>query len=471
MNDRAGMPDDARIESLRLPPHSIEAEQAVLGGLLLNNASWDVVGDLISEGDFYRADHRALWRAITRQIEDNKPADVLTVGNALKADKDVRADALTYLHQIASGTPSVANIRRYAEIVREQAILRRLAEAGCAIADSAYARQGREARQVLDEAENRILEIRQVGTHRDETFRGMSSMLAETMNKLDDLHRNPNSVTGKSTGFVDLDEKTTGLQDGDLIVVAGRPSSGKTALAMNLVEAVAIEQKLPVLVFSMEMSGTQLMNRFLSSVGRVDSHKIRTGRLDSTDWERLSKALAALNEAPIEIDESGALTALEVRARARRKWRQYGGIGLIVVDYLQLMQVEGDNNRATQLSDITRALKLMGKELSCPVVVISQLNRSLESRTNKRPIMSDLRDSGGIEQDADVIFFVYRDEVYDEESPDKGIAEIIIGKQRAGPIGTVRLTFISHLTRFENLAASYVPPVRKPKQRSFTEKD
>jgi replicative DNA helicase len=450
-------PGDAQIESLRLPPHSVEAEQAVLGGLLLSNPAWDRIGDLVTESDFYRADHRLLWRVITKLIEDNKPADVLTVAEALKVsgeEKDV--GGLAYLHQLASGTPSAANIRRYAEIVRERAIMRKLAEVGTSIADSAYSPQGREALQLLDEAETRILEIGEKGGRSNESFAKMSSILADVMNRLDELHRNPASVTGKATGFVDLDEMTTGLQDGDLIIVAGRPSMGKTAFALNVAEHVGLELKLPVLLFSMEMGGTQLATRLLGSVGKVDAQKLRTGRLDPGDWDRLGTALGKLNEAPILIDETPSLNPLELRARARRKSREYGQLGLIVVDYLQLMQASeaGVENRATELSEISRGMKSMAKELKVPVIALSQLNRSLEQRPNKRPVMSDLRESGALEQDADMIFFIYRDEVYNEDTPDKGIAEIIIGKQRNGPIGTVKLTFLGKHTRFENYSGA-----------------
>ena len=804
------VPGDAQIESLRLPPHSVEAEQAVLGGLLLSNAAWDRIGDVISESDFYRADHRVLWRVITQLVEENRPADVLTVSEALKVSGEIQdVGGLAYLHQLASGTPSAANIRRYAEIVRERAITRKLAEVGTMIADSAYSPQGREAKQLLDEAETKILEIGEKGGRSSESFAKMSTVLAEVMSRLDELHRNPASVTGKATGFVDLDEMTTGLQDGDLIIVAGRPSMGKcqpldalvktphgwtemgslqvgdavasvdgqpsivtgvfpqgakqvyrlgfsdgrsaeasaehlwqvhyrdwdkprivstakllemlerkryqhrlwidqpsgdfghndplpmdpwllgailgdgcitggtigfstveqemvdqvaesleagagmaivggengkdyricspltpdrkriygngpnplkaalkamllwgvqshekfvprlyrtankgarlsvlqglldtdgwvekwgtirystssfrlamdvknlvrslggwctvkdkrphythkgerkaglnafvltinhpeprtlfrlstkrdrlperyvrrwkpvltsivptrvtqtqciavshpshlyitndyvvthnTSIALNFAENIALELKLPVLVFSMEMGGTQLATRLLGSVGKVDAQKLRTGRLDPGDWDRLGVALGKLNEAPLLIDETPGLNPLELRARARRKWREYGGLGLIVVDYIQLMQGSDSNsneNRATEVGEISRGLKSMAKELKCPVVALSQLNRSLEQRPNKRPVMSDLRESGAIEQDADVILFVYRDEVYNEDSPDKGIAEIIIGKQRNGPIGTVKLTFLGKHTRFENYSGA-----------------
>src|SRR5690349_24969074 len=373
-------PGDAQIESLRLPPHSVEAEQAVLGGLLLSNQAWDRIGDLIGESDFYRADHRVLWRTITRLVEDNKPADVLTVAEALKVGGEIQdVGGLAYLHQLASGTPSAANIRRYAEIVRERSIMRKLAEVGTSIADAAYSPQGREARQLLDEAETKILEIGEKGGRSSESFTKMSTVLAEVMSRLDELHRNPASVTGKATGFVDLDEMTTGLQDGDLIIVAGRPSMGKTSIALNMAEHIALELKLPVLVFSMEMGGTQLATRLLGSVGKVDAQRLRTGRLEPGDWDRLGIALGKLNEAPLLIDESAALNPLELRARARRKWREYGGLGLIVIDYIQLMQGSdsGSENRATEISEISRGLKAMAKELSVPVMALSQLNRSL----------------------------------------------------------------------------------------------
>ncbi len=455
---RAGsVPGDAQIESLRLPPHSVEAEQAVLGGLLLSNSSWDRIGDLIRESDFYRHDHRLLWRAITKLVEDNKPADVLTVSEALKSTGEIQdVGGLAYLHQLASGTPSAANIRRYAEIVRERAITRKLAEVGTSIADSAYSPQGREARQLLDEAETKILEIGETGGRSSESFEKMSHILADVMTRLDELHRNPMAVTGKATGFVDLDEMTTGLQDGDLIILAGRPSMGKSSLALNIAEHIGLELKLPVLFYSMEMGAAQLALRLLGSVGKIDAQKLRTGRLDPGDWDRLGTALGKLNEAPILIDETPSLNPLELRARSRRKAREYGGLGLIVVDYIQLMQATetGTENRATELSEISRGLKSMAKELKVPVIALSQLNRSLEQRPNKRPVMSDLRESGALEQDADMIFFIYRDEVYNEESPDKGIAEIIVGKQRNGPIGTIKLTFLGKHTRFENYSGA-----------------
>jgi replicative DNA helicase len=446
---------DAQIESLRLPPHSVEAEQSVLGGLLLSNPSWDRIGDVVAESDFYRHDHRVLWRTITKLIEDNKPADILTVSEALKLNGEFDGvGGIAYLQQLANGTPSAANIRRYAEIVRERSIMRRLAEVGTLIAESAYTPTGRDAAKLLDEAETKILEIGESGGRTQKGLLKMTELLAEVMNRVDELHKNPSAVTGKATGFVDLDEMTSGLQEGDLVIVAGRPSMGKTSLALNIAEHVGLELKLPVLIFSMEMGGTQLGLRMLGSVAKVDAQKLRTGRLDPTDWDRLGSALGKLNEAPILVDETAALNPLELRSRARRLWREYGGLGLIVIDYIQLMSASesGVENRATEISEISRSLKAMAKELQVPVVALSQLNRSLEQRPNKRPVMSDLRESGAIEQDADLILFIYRDEVYNDASEDKGLAEIIIGKQRNGPIGTVKLTFRGQHTRFDNYA-------------------
>jgi len=445
---------DSVVTSLKLPPHSIEAEQSVLGGLLLNNEAWDRIGDMVADVDFYRDDHRKIYRHISKLIEHNKPADVLTVAESLQLSGELQnIGGIGYLQNLSEGTPSAANIRLYAEIVRERSIMRALARAGEEIADGSYAPNGREARQLLDDAEKKIFDIAEMGRRNSQGFQSMESLLGEVMTRLDELSKNPSSVVGKETGFIDLDNLTSGMQDGDLIIVAGRPSMGKTALSLNLAEHVGVNLGLPVLIYSMEMGGTQIANRFLSSISKVDQQRLRTGQLDARDWDRLNQAMVKLNTAPIHIDESPALNALELRARARRMWRMYEGLGLIVVDYLQLMSSTGSGeNRATEISEISRSLKALAKELKVPVVALSQLNRSLEQRPNKRPVMSDLRESGAIEQDADVIIFIYRDEVYNPESPDKGTAEIIVGKQRNGPIGTVRLTFVGQNTRFENHA-------------------
>jgi replicative DNA helicase len=434
----------------------VEAEQSVLGGLLLENAAWDRIGDLVAEEDFYRADHRLIYRHVSRLIEANRPADVLTVSESLERSAELaNVGGLAYLAALAQNTPSAANIRRYAEIVRERSIMRRLAEVGTTIADSAYNPRGRDAAQLLDDAEAKVFEIAEQGARGKQGFMDLPPLLTQVVERIDMLYNrdNPSDVTGVPTGYADLDEKTSGLQPGDLVIVAGRPSMGKTALSLNIAENVALDAGLPVAIFSMEMAATQLVMRLLGSLGKLDQHRLRTGRLLDEDWQRLTQAVGRLNDAPMHIDESAALTALEVRARARRLHRQYGKLGLIVIDYLQLMSAgsEGEN-RATEISEISRSLKALAKELNVPVIALSQLNRSLEQRPNKRPVMSDLRESGAIEQDADLILFIYRDEVYNPDSPEKGIAEIIIGKQRNGPIGTVKLTFRGENTRFENYA-------------------
>ncbi len=450
------MPNDNQLDLLRVPPHSIEAEQSVLGGLMLENVAWDKIADLIGEGDFYRDDHRRIYKHISKLIEANRPADVITVGESLERNAELEAvGGLAYVGMLSTNTPSAANIRRYAEIVRERSIMRKVAEIGTEIAASSYSPAGREARQLLDEAEAKVFKIAEAGARGQQGFSAIQPLLTQVVERIDMLYSrdNPSDVTGVATGFADLDERTSGLQPGDLVIVAGRPSMGKTALALNIAEHVALEGKLPVAIFSMEMAGTQLAMRLLGSTGRLDQHKLRTGRLDDNDWPRLTHALGRLNDAPIFIDESAALTALELRARARRLHRQHQGLGLIVVDYLQLMSATSQGeNRATEISEISRSLKALAKELKVPVVALSQLNRSLEQRPNKRPVMSDLRESGAIEQDADLILFIYRDEVYNENSQDKGIAEIIIGKQRNGPIGYVRLTFLGQFTKFQNFA-------------------
>ncbi|MSQ70598.1 MAG: replicative DNA helicase [Betaproteobacteria bacterium] len=449
---------DLQLLQLRVPPHSIEAEQSVLGGLLLDNTAFERIADVITEGDFYRDDHRRIFRHICRLIDKGRPADVITVDESVKGGEDKeRVGGLSYLGALAQNTPSAHNIRRYAEIVRERAVMRRLIEVGTGIADTAFNPLGKEVGQLLDEAESKIFEIAEAGARGRQGFIEIQPLLTQVMERIDMLyHRdNPSDVTGVPTGYTDLDSKTSGLQPGDLVIIAGRPSMGKTALALNIAEHVAVDNRLPVAVFSMEMSGTQLAMRMLGSIGRLDQHKLRTGKLTDEDWNRLTSAVSKLHDAPIHIDETPALNALELRARARRLHRQYGTLGMVVVDYLQLMSASSTGeNRATEISEISRSLKALAKELKVPVVALSQLNRGLEQRPNKRPLMSDLRESGAIEQDADVILFIYREEVYDPNSADKGIAEIIIGKQRNGPIGTIKLTFLGEHTRFENYAHS-----------------
>jgi len=451
------MPDDPQIDAIKLPPHSLEAEQSILGGLLLDNEAADRIGDVISEDDFYTDAHRVIYRHVVALATEGKPVDVVTLSEALASVQKLDyVGGLAYLGALVANVPSAANIRHYAQIVRERSILRQLAATAGEIADAAYNPLGRNARTVLDEAEAKVLHIAEQGARGQRTYTPLKDLLVGVVDRIETLYNrdNPSDVTGVATGFADLDKETAGMQPGDLIIIAGRPSMGKSALALNIGEHVAIDLKLPVLVFSMEMGASQLAMRMIGSVGRLDQHKLRTGRLEPDDWERLSSALGRLSEAPMLIDETAALNAIEVRSRARRLQKQYGQLGVVIVDYLQLMQAQTQGeNRATEISEISRSLKALAKELKVPVVALSQLNRSLEQRPNKRPVMSDLRESGAIEQDADVILFIYRDEVYFPEKPDnKGKAEVIIGKQRNGPIGTVNLTFLAKHTRFENQA-------------------
>jgi replicative DNA helicase len=450
-------PADPQTLALRVPPHSVEAEASVLGGLLLDNAAWDRIGDVVRADDFYRADHRIIFEVVAKLIDAGRPADVVTTFEALQGlGRADEVGGLAYLNTLAHETPSAANIVRYAEIVRDRAILRFLVSVSDQIASQALNPAGRETRQILDEAESQIFQIGEQGARRSAGFQNFHDVLARVVDRVDDLYKNPNpsDVTGVPSGFFDLDQKTAGMHPGDLMIIAGRPSMGKTSLALNIAEFVAIAERLPVAIFSMEMGAEQLAMRVLCSVGRLDAQRVRTGRLTEDDWGRLTQAMTQTKEASIHIDETPALNPLELRSRARRLSRQYGKLGLIVVDYLQLMSASSSGeNRTTEISEITRSLKGLAKELGCPVLALSQLNRTVEQRTDKRPVMSDLRESGAIEQDADLILFIYRDEVYRPDTPDKGVAEIIIAKQRNGPIGTVRLTFLGQFTKFENFAA------------------
>ena len=463
MNDYANrLPEirDEEVSALSMPPHSMEAEQSVIGGLLLENSAWDRIADVVTGEDFYRHEHRVIFRSISKLVNESRPADVITVQEELERNDELEATGgFNYLVTLAQNTPSAANIRRYAEIVRERSVMRRLAEVGTEIARSAYNPQGRDAGQLLDEAENKVFQIAESTAKSKQGFLEMPTLLKQVVERIDMLYArdNPDDVTGVPTGFIDLDKKTSGLQPGDLIIVAGRPSMGKTAFSINIAEHVAIEAKLPVAVFSMEMGGSQLVMRMLGSVGRLDQHVLKIGRLEDEHWGRLNEAVVKLSDAPMFIDETAGLTALELRARARRLARQFGGkLGLIVIDYLQLMSGSGrSDNRAGELGEISRSLKALAKELQVPVVALSQLSRSVEQRTDKRPMMSDLRESGAIEQDADLIMFMYRDEYYNAETQFKGLAECIIGKHRNGPTGKVFLTFIGQFTKFDN--AAYVP--------------
>ena len=449
---------DPQLEAIKLPPHSVEAEQSVLGGIFLDSTAWDKISDLISEQDFYRFEHRLIYRHIARLIEHAKPVDVITVAESLESSAELdKVGGLAYLGSLAQNVPSAANIRRYAEIVRERAVMRKLAEVGSEISTSAYNPAGRDADQLLDEAESRVFEIAEAGERGRQGFTPLPPLLTKVVERIETLYGRDNvsDVTGVASGFTDLDSMTSGLQPGELIIVAGRPSMGKTAFAINIAEHVALEGCKPVAIFSMEMGGVHLAMRMIGSVGKLNQHDLRTGRLQEDDWPRLTHALGRLNDAAIFIDETAALNSLELRSRARRLHRQNNGLGLIVIDYLQLMSSpsgKASENRATEISEISRSLKGLAKELHVPVMALSQLNRSLEQRPNKRPMMSDLRESGAIEQDADLILFIYRDEVYNPDSPDKGKAEIIVGKQRNGPIGKVELTFRGEYTRFDNFA-------------------
>jgi replicative DNA helicase len=451
---------DAQVEAARVPPQSIEAEQSVLGGLLLDNAAWDKIADIVSEPDFYRTDHRAIFRHIAQLIEDNKPADALTVAENLDRSgklNDVGGQA--YIGSLALNTPSAANIRRYAEIVRERSIMRTLATIGTEIADSAYAPLGKDASILIDEAEAKVFQIAEARSKARQGFVKINPLLTETVEQIDKLYsrENKNDIIGLSTGLVDLDKITAGLQEGQLIIVAGRPSMGKTTIVMNMAEHVALTEKKAVAVFSMEMSGPQLAMRMIGSVGRVDQHQLRTATFKDDDWPRLVDAVGKLNEGPMYIDDTAGLNVLEVRSRARRLHRQCGGLALVVIDYLQLMSGTGhggQENRATEIAEISRSLKSLAKELKVPVIALSQLNRSVDARQDKRPMMSDLRESGAIEQDADVILFIYREEVYNATPENAGVAELIVAKQRNGPVGKVPLTFLGKFTRFENYAGS-----------------
>jgi replicative DNA helicase len=446
---------DGDVARIKLQPQSIEAEQSVLGGLMISQDAWDGVAELVTAEDFYRPDHRLIFRQIRNLAEASQPVDVVTLADQLQLSGELdAAGGHAYLAELAENTPSASNIRAYAHVVRERSSLRRLIEAAQEIADSGFSPQGRNSAELIDEAERLIMQIGEQGPKAGGP-RDVGSLLTETVDRIEELCNSGGDITGLSTGYIDLDGFTSGLQKSDLVIVAGRPSMGKTSFAMNLVENAVLAQGDPVLVFSMEMPAEALMMRMLSSLGRIDQTLVRTGRLDESGWEKLSQAVGKLKNTGLLIDDTPSLPPTEVRSRARRVKREHGNIAMIMIDYLQLMQVAGaSEGRTAEISEISRSLKAIAKEFRCPVVALSQLNRSLEQRPNKRPVNSDLRESGAIEQDADVIMFIYRDEVYNPDSADKGVAEIIIGKQRNGPIGTCRLAFFGEYTRFENLARS-----------------
>jgi replicative DNA helicase len=450
-------PHDRELAALKLPPHSIEAEQSLIGGLLLDNTAWDRIADVVAQGDFYRDDHRRIFGHIRRLIEAARPADVVTVYESIEKSNEVdQTGGMAYLGEIANATPSAANIRRYAEIVHERAVLRKLVAVGDEIAASALNPAGREAKQLLDEAEQKVFEIAEAGARSVQGFVPITPLLGQVVDRIQQLYErdDPSAITGVATGFYRLDEMTSGLQPGDMIVVAGRPSMGKTAFALNIAEHVGITLRLPVAIFSLEMSGPQIAMRMLSSVGRLDQQKTRNGRLTDDDWDKMTNALGKIHDAPIHVDETGAINATDLRARARRLHRQCGKLGLIVIDYLQLMTSTNDReNRATEISEISRSIKALAKELQVPIIALSQLSRKVEERNDKRPLMSDLRESGAIEQDADIILMMYREEYYKPDTTEKGTAEVIIGKHRNGPTGMVKLTFLGEYTKFENFAA------------------
>ncbi|HLW74965.1 MAG TPA: replicative DNA helicase [Gammaproteobacteria bacterium] len=441
------------LEAMRTPPHSVEAEQAVLGGLMLDNSAWERVADRLVDEDFYRQDHKLIFRAMTELSNQDHPFDAVTLAEWLQGQSRLeQAGGLAYLATLARDTPTAANVRAYADIVRERSVLRQLIRVGGELADAAYRPEGRSTAELVDLAEKSVFEIAERGDRMGRNYVPINELMAKAVDRLDTLVHADSHVTGVATGLNRFDDMTAGLQPGDLVIVAGRPSMGKTSFAMNIAENAAIGANVPTAIFSMEMSGEQLAMRLISSLGRIDQQKVRTGKLDDADWKRVSSAISLMSKAPMYIDDTGGLAPTELRARARRLKRDHN-LGLMVVDYLQLMQVPGTReNRATEISEICRSLKSLARELKVPVIALSQLNRSVEQRDDKRPIMSDLRESGSIEQDADVIVFIYRDEVYNKDTEDKGVAEIIIGKQRNGPTGTVRATFLGPFTRFENYA-------------------
>ncbi|WP_315853279.1 replicative DNA helicase [Alteromonas oceanisediminis] len=450
---------DAKVEKLKVPPHSIEAEQSVLGSMLIAPESWDKVTEIVGEDDFYNRAHQTVFAAILALLKNNQPIDLITVSEQLERnDLLEEAGGFAYLAELAKNTPSAANVVAYAQIIKERAITRELIGVAHNIAEVGFNPEGRNSAELLDLAESQVFEIAEKRTGENEGPRDIEKVLGKTIDRLEALVKSGKEVTGVTTGFTDLDKKTSGLQPSDLIIVAARPSMGKTTFAMNLCENAMMSEEKPVLVFSLEMPAEQIMMRMLASLSRVDQTKIRTAQLDDNDWERIARTMAMLKDKDnLFVDDSSGLTPMDVRTRARKLARERGGISMIMVDYLQLMRVPSlSDNRTLEIAEISRSLKALAKELEVPVVALSQLNRGLEQRADKRPVNSDLRESGSIEQDADLIMFIYRDEVYHENSEYKGVAEIIIGKQRNGPIGTSRLTFQGQFSRFDNYAGAAV---------------
>ncbi len=454
MSETATARPPAETRTLKIPPHSVEAEQSVLGGLLLENEAWLRVADIINGNDFYRTEHRLMFEAMGALWRDNQPIDAVTLAEALRATKLLeRIGGADYLLDLAENTPGASNVAAYARIVRERSTLRQLIQAGQRIAAAGFEPEGRRGDELVQFAESEVFGIAErrlehVGP------KAVTSLLDPAVEQLRFLAAHQGELPGLSSGFKDLDKLTAGFKSADFIVIAGRPAMGKTSLAMNIVEHAVVGGDTPSLVFSMEMSAEQLVMRLLSSLARIDQSHMQVGKLQDHDWTKFSAAVEQLRGKPLYIDDTPALTPENLRVRVRRVHREVGRLGLIVVDYLQLMQVAGrTDNRTMEISEISRSLKALAKEMRCPVIALSQLNREVEKRANRRPMMSDLRESGAIEQDADLILFIYRDEIYNEDSEDKGIAEINIGKQRNGVSGrTVRLSFLNHLTKFEELA-------------------
>ncbi len=449
---------DQKTEQVSIPPHSTEAEQAVLGGIMLSNQHWDGIAERVIAEDFYTFAHKAIFQTMEELMRNQMPIDLITLDQALKA-KGISdsVGGFAYLADLSNNTPNAINILAYAEIVREKAILRELIAAGNRIAENSYSPKGKDIKMVLDEAEREVFAIAEKRSSSTEGPQNVLSVLESTIVRIETLGKleNHNGVTGVTTGFVDLDKKTAGLQPSDLIIVAARPSMGKTTFAMNLCENAAMASDKPVLVFSLEMPAEQIMMRMIASLARVDQTKIRTGQnLEEAEWSKIASVFGMFKQKNnLYIDDSSGLTPTELRSRARRVYRENGGLSMIMVDYLQLMRAPAfSDNRTLEIAEISRSLKALAKELEVPVIALSQLNRTLEQRADKRPVNSDLRESGSIEQDADLIMFIYRDEVYNDNSEDKGVAEIIIGKQRNGPIGRVRLAFNGQFSRFDNLA-------------------
>jgi replicative DNA helicase len=454
MTDKAA---DPQVLSLRTPPHSIDAEQSVLGGLLLDNRTWESVSEVLEDADFYSHKHRNIYRAIKSLVEQEQPVDVVTVSEELEELGTLEdVGGMAYLGELADMTPSTENSAAYAVIVKERSQQRRLIEAANDITQSAYEPEGKNSLDILSDAEQKIAQIAE-GNRKEGGPVIVGPIIKDTLDHLDELFNKPDGLSGLTTGFTEIDNRTSGFQPADMVVVAGRPSMGKTTYAMNLVENALIATKRPCLVFSMEMPSSSIVMRMLSSIGRIDQTRIRSGKLIEEDWPKLSSAVTILKDLPLYIDDTPALTPQDMRARCRKVYRENNNdLALVMVDYMQLMRISGPSEgRSQEISEISRSMKAIAKEFGCPIVALSQLNRSLEQRPNKRPVMSDLRESGAIEQDADIIAFIYRDEVYNEDTPDKGIAEIITGKHRNGPIGTDRLAFVGKYTRFENLAAGY----------------